>query len=618
MSKALRIILIIAICQFVNMADCFAWRQMRMPELFIKGRYLMAKDINGNDSIVNLHGFGQTYSPYFNDYQWCRDANGNINWSLTRDVAKCVRWNEVQISYMLKKGWMVNWMRLHMDPYWSNTPGVSVDGESDIHAFDFEMFKTNLDKLFIPVAEYAISQGIYIVMRPPGVCPQQIAIGDNYHKYLIKVWTYVCNHPKLKNNPNVMFELANEPVAMKADDGQYTNWSDGSKKNCTKFFQEIIDKIRALGCNNILWVPGLNWQQSYDGFVKYPLKGENLGLAVHCYPGWYGSDSEADGGSVEQGIVTKGNTYADFQAGWNSSLEAASKQYPILITEMDWAPKKYNSSWGKATTGTLGGTGFGANFRYIMDRTGNVSWMLFTDAHKLAVYDDAAPDGNTFLTDPEACPRMCYRWFQEYANPDWKFEDTLSDNLFMFPGTSSIFNASIWETGSLIKNADGSRTLTTGKYGFGGWQFGGTGTDLSDWKYLVVTYAANPGSGGWSLRLFDEDNYWTNPYMTNVTSTAKRTVVNLKTMKNSDGKTINPAHICILGFWSYGGAQLKISDIYLTNNSDYSKPVGTAIDATELGVKEQGTSAIFNLQGQRVTEMKKGRVYVKNGRKFVY
>ena len=46
--------------------EAMAWRGMRMPELFVKGRYLMAKDMNGNNSIVNLHGFGQTYSPWFN------------------------------------------------------------------------------------------------------------------------------------------------------------------------------------------------------------------------------------------------------------------------------------------------------------------------------------------------------------------------------------------------------------------------------------------------------------------------------------------------------------------------------------------------------------------------
>lgn len=77
---------------------------------------------------------------------------------------------------------------------------------------DFNRFKNYLDRVFIPMAEYAVSKGLYVVMRPPGVCPEKIAVGDEYNQYLIKVWTHVAQHPKLKNHPNIMFELANEPI----------------------------------------------------------------------------------------------------------------------------------------------------------------------------------------------------------------------------------------------------------------------------------------------------------------------------------------------------------------------------------------------------------------------
>jgi hypothetical protein len=92
---------------------------------------------------------------------------------------------------------------------------------------------------------------------------------------------------------------------------------------------------------------------------------------------------------------------------------------------MDWAPSRYESSWGKSNTGTAGATGFGANFHKIVDDTKNVSWVLFTDMHLLADYDDNAPDGQTFLTDPEACPRPCYRWFKEYATQETTAIDEL-------------------------------------------------------------------------------------------------------------------------------------------------------------------------------------------------
>lgn len=65
---------------------------------------------------------------------------------------------------------------------------------------------------------------------------------------------------------------------------------------------------------------------------------------------------------------------------------------------MDWAPEKYNASWGKAYTGTAGGAGFGANFKYIMDNTGNVSWLVFTGVSILAQFEDipGEPGAYTF------------------------------------------------------------------------------------------------------------------------------------------------------------------------------------------------------------------------------
>lgn len=622
--------MLVALCQVICLAEGNAWRGQYgmktsttpnpLPELFIKGRYLMAKDRNGNDSIVNMHGFGQTYNPYFNGYGWCKNSDGSINWGAQYDYAACKTWSMRQLTGMYNKGWKTNWLRLHMDPHWSNDPNkqqTQGGGESDISAFSFERFKTYFNNLFLPMAEYAINiHQHYVVMRPPGVCPQNLKPGDEYQQYLIKVWTWVASQTKVQNNPYIMFELANEPVNM-WDGSQYTNgWSYNSYKYHTEYFQAIVDAIRATGFKGILWIPGLCWQQNYQGFVTYPIKDDNYGFAVHCYPGWYGSDSEAEGGSVEQGVVTKGNTYADFQAGWSASIDGVAAEHPILITEMDWAPEKYHNSWGKASTGVLGGVGFGANFRYIMDKTGNVSWMLFTDPDKLALYDDSAPDGNTFWTDPEACPRQCYRWFQEYADPDWKFEDILADALFFFPGTSSVFNPNIWEKGTCIKQPDGTRTITTGQYGFGGWKFSG-GLDLSKSRYLVVVYGTKPTTADWDIRLFDADNYWGQPYSKDVAKGSVRSIVDLSTMKNSNGATVSRSHIYILGFWNPGGQQLNIKDIYLTNKSDYSKEE-TGVDILHSVEQSDVTAPMFNVAGQRVSAMRKGQIYIKNGIKIRY
>ncbi len=374
-----------------------AWIGSATPQLHVDGRYL--KDPHGNK--VLLHGFAQTYSPWFNEQ--------GTKWS-NYDVAACLSYNKNLIDEIMSAGWKVNFLRLHMDPYWSNTPGQATTGENDISAFSESRFKNYLDQVFIPMAEYAVSKGLYVVMRPPGVCPEKIAVGDNYNKYLIKIWGIVTKHPKLKNNPAIMFELANEPVTILGPNGDYGTGSQGHFDNLKKFLQPVVDTIRSNGSQNVLWVPGLGWQAVYKGFALNPMEGENIGYAIHVYPGWFGSQ---DGGNT-----STINGYDGFKAAWDREIKPVADFAPIMVTEMDWADKKYNSSWGKALTGTAGGTGFGANFKKIMDETGNVSWLIFTGAELLAQFKDVAPapgESYTFLNDPEACPWPAYHWFQDYA-----------------------------------------------------------------------------------------------------------------------------------------------------------------------------------------------------------
>ena len=113
-----------------------------------------------------------------------------------------------------------------------------------------------------------------------------------------------------------------------------------------------------------------------------------------------------------------GGGYEAFQRGWDAQVGPVAEFAPIMVTEIDWAPKKYDATWGKSITGEAGGKGFGANFKYIADKSGNVSWLFFTtDSEMLAAFEDIPGElGNyTFLNDPEACPWPMYHWFKEYA-----------------------------------------------------------------------------------------------------------------------------------------------------------------------------------------------------------
>lgn len=596
-----------------------------LPVLTVVGRYLK----NNKGEIVNLHGFAQTYSPYFNQNAW-----NNY------DVSGCLSYNKRLIDQMQSAGWKFNFIRMHLDPYWSDDRSKESVRYEGHERFSSARFQKYLDELFIPMAKYAISKGLYIVMRPPGVAPEKIAVGDDYQKFLLTVWNIVSKHPDIKNNMDIMFELANEPIHILGPDGTYAGTGSGHFMNLKSYFQTITDKVRANGAKNIIWVPGLSYQSSYSGYATYPIEGENIGYAVHVYPGWYGSDAQSP--SAELGGVMGGG-YDGFQRGWDAQVMPVANFAPIMITEMDWAPEKYNSSWGKSITGEVGGTGFGANFKYIMDRTGNASWLLFTSPHLLAQFKNVAgTEGNyAFLNDPEACPWPVYHWFKEYAGEapaegdlnslqvagvtnslsirmgdsknfivkalyvdgttrvvtskssvsssnsavlqvdnagkmvavkEGQAQVTISytsakgvtkqlvltvNVITPFPLTATMFNPSIWEKGTFD---EGTRTLVTGKYGFGGWEYA-NGLNLSAFKTLTIELG-NDNQSSVSFRLFDKTSYWTDPATYDFGS-SRKVVVDLQNMKDKNGLRIDPSHLYIIGFWSTGDKPIVIDKVLL-------------------------------------------------------
>jgi len=580
----------------------------------VEGRFL--KDMNGNT--VNLHGFGQTYSPWFNEQgsKW----NGD-------DVEGCLKYNQGLIKDIMDSGWKMTWMRLHMDPHWTidNTKG-GYSGEADAHLYFSETrFKKYLDEVFVPMTKYCIDNyKMAVVMRPPGVCGDSpLSYGDAYQKYLLKVWEIVSSHPYIQNNPYVMFELANEPVSFNGGDQKYS-----------QYFQDVVDLIRT-NCDNVVWVPGLAWQQNYRPFASYPIKGKNVGYAVHCYPGWYGSPAQV---SAEEFNTPLDGNEEKFRAGFAESVGCVANFAPIIITEMDWSPHEYNDNhhvaWGSSTT-----TAFGAPFKKIADEWGNVSWMIFTSPHLLAKYKNHASldeRSQKFLEDPEACPTAAYNWYIEYAggkvnhgkvtgievsapnavmqgatvnvSVKLKYEDgykitateglsfEIADNAVLsdkgngrlsadaigettvkvFYGDFSeeikisvvglfdlaVFNPSIYETGTFDLEA---KTFTTGKYGFAGWKYDSP-VDLSAYKYLVVEMedCEALSSYEFSFRLFDANNYWGGcaTFKFDGASTVR---VELAKLTKDDGTKMDASHIYIAGFWTVGNVKAVIKDIRLEN-----------------------------------------------------
>lgn len=416
------------------------------PDLKVSGKNLV--DPEGN--VVTLHGVMDTPNTYFNKNYWSGGYNTD------QDVANCLAYFDkvMDAIHNPEKGTYCNLFRLHLDPAWTNDNSIIASGfkkeadldengeqkktswgslmwvytdptnqvvkdEANICHFSMTRFKTYLQKLYIPIAKKALSHGMYVIMRPPGVFPHTVSVGDYYNEYLLQIWDVVSNDPYIQAHAGqISFELGNEPVVVNG--------------NLADFFQPIIDKIRSNGFTGVIWAPGSTWQQEYRNYTTKKLKDDNLGFAVHFYPGWFGTISN-DSGSPQ----SDANVLNHFKT--NVPVQATN---PIVITEVDWSPAQSGAghvnesgqlvtanfgTWGTGSTSEKGK--FGDQFKYVVDQCGNISWNL-QGTHTYVDFAAYTKDGTIqpaftdkmkemgFGNASQACSGACFQWFYEYACGD--------------------------------------------------------------------------------------------------------------------------------------------------------------------------------------------------------
>jgi len=418
-----------------------------VPPLHVDGKHL--KDVNGN--IVRLHGVMDTPSPYFNNARW---GGKNYHWEIDLQnsgssyTTSCIDYFKKLFDGMANPelGTYCNVFRLHLDPCWTNDnntkysyineegktveAGKTGDGESNIEHFSKTRLNTYMKSLYSRIAKEAIRRGMYVIMRPPGVCPGTIQVGDAYQHYLMDVWDIVTkNDTVLKYSGQISIELANEPINVLDADGQR------SANALHDFFQPIVDKIRANGFTGIIWGVGTGYQSGYEGYVNYPLTGYNIGYAVHVYAGWYGA---SDDNCNHQQFINQ----------FGKQVPVVNTN-PVVVTEIDWSPKNisevdhYNEfgdpvyknygTWATASTSkwglawkavhdfygnigmTLTGTGdFFDIDKWIYNKTlSYASWRnnknrvlepAFLDQMKANGYEDAW----------EASSGACFEWYKDW------------------------------------------------------------------------------------------------------------------------------------------------------------------------------------------------------------
>jgi len=378
-----------------------------LPTLHTEGRWLV--DEHGNH--VVLHGVMDTPSAWFNGGRW--------GWSYDDDGRKrCLEYFEKLFKGLEEAHCTV--FRLHLEPAWTNDPNKQSDGkesgEADISRFSPTRLRTYLTTLFYPLMQKAMNHGMYVVVRPPGVCPGNLKVGDYYQEYLMTVWDIFTKNANIRKYAGqISIELANEPVSLKNADDQ------DDPRALHDYFQPIVDKIRSNGFTGIIWAPGTGWQANYTSYATYPIEGPNIGYAVHDYCGWYGcSDSTPD-------PTNKINQF-------HKQVPVVDTA-PIIITEVDWSPNKegtghYNEhgEWVESNYGTwaTGSTSkWGKAFKAMLDHYGNISMTLsgtscLIDVDTLIQKRKVVP---AFGGYEEACGKACMDWYADYYTRDWPHAD---------------------------------------------------------------------------------------------------------------------------------------------------------------------------------------------------
>lgn len=350
-----------------------------LEPLHVDGRYLK----NSKGDIVTLHGYLAVLDPGF-------QAEG-CSWE-GYDVATCLKNKKTAIDRLLASGWKIDYVRFGLDAYWFCNDGNDLAG-----SFVFERFTKYFEEVFLPLIDYYHEKGIYTLLWPQQGTPEKIKVGDEFQEQMLLMWDYVSSHPRIRNNPGVMFELSNEPISFickqandyKALSSLYVE-SSQSFKEMKDYWQPVVNKIR-LHCDNIIYIPGVAFQTDYNGFADYPIEGANIGYAVHWYSGSGG------GGNLRQ--------------DWEHYVFPIAYKAPIIITENAWG----NYLEGDAESST---SKFGKPLKSIVDELGNVSWNCYEpeEDYYYLVNSSSSSKKAVIANDQETCFKAMYQWWNEYEN----------------------------------------------------------------------------------------------------------------------------------------------------------------------------------------------------------
>jgi aryl-phospho-beta-D-glucosidase BglC (GH1 family) len=186
-----------------------------------------------------------------------------------------------------------------------------------------------------PAVQHVISKGMYAIIdwHYVGTSWTQSDVSQNTLAFWVGSGSWSGIASKYANNPNVIFELFNEPGG-----GEWSSWKSTA--------QGWISQIRSKGANNIVIVGGPNWSQTMPQSSGDLLTSDNIVYACHIYPSHIGG-------------------------GIPNWIEYVSSVAPVMMTEWGYE----NNSDANVTTGTA--SSYGNTFKNYINGKTNVGWIAW-------------------------------------------------------------------------------------------------------------------------------------------------------------------------------------------------------------------------------------------------
>ena len=282
--------------------------------------------------------------------KWVRDAAGNpvtLRGVALADLDAIYKGDRSQavhttvfdiIDKGCAEGWNVDVFRLTVHP--------EVNDETGSHGWLHDAPDDYFARILDPAVRYVISRGKYVIIdwhyvganwRIPDVAAntESFWLGKGAWKGIAATYA---------NNPNVLFELFNEPGA-----GSWVEWKVAA--------QRWIDGIRSRGASNLVIVGGPVWSQVMPQRATDLINGANIVYACHIYPE---------------------------HARWGMPrwIEYVSGVAPVIMTE--WG---FEKDGPEPVNGTA--SSFGKKYRAYIDARPNVGWVAwcFDSVYRSVMFD---------------------------------------------------------------------------------------------------------------------------------------------------------------------------------------------------------------------------------------